>query len=146
MTIDEAIKQEKEFALKCRKSVEIAICENKKYDSDNIGSLRIYETIQANKDTIEMYTRKAEYHEQLAEWLEKLNSYKLGECINDCEHYDNCSNYIYSKGYTKAIDDFVKKLEEHQQENWVDNLEYGITWNDIEQIAEQLKEGSADNE
>lgn len=41
----------------------------------------------------------------------------------------------------KAIDDFVKKLEEHQQENWIDNLEYGITFSDIEQVAEQLKEG-----
>lgn len=51
---------------------------------------------------------------------------------------------MYRLGYTKAIDDFVKKLEEHQQENWVDNLEYGITWNDIEQVAEQLKEGGVD--
>ena len=46
----------------------------------------------------------------------------------------------------KAIDDFVKKLEEHQQENWIDNLEYGITFSDIEQVAEQLKKGDADNE
>ena len=29
--------------------------------------------------------------------------------MNDCEHYDNCSDYIYSKGYNKAIED-VKNL------------------------------------
>lgn len=50
------------------------------------------------------------YREQLVEWLEELKHYKLGECMNDCEHYDNCSNYIYSKGYDKAIDDFAEKL------------------------------------
>lgn len=82
----------------------------------------------------------AEEHEQLAEWLEELQSYKQGNCTNDCEHFDNGVKY----GYNKAIDDFVKKLEEHQQENWIDNLEYGITWNDIEQVAEQLKAGGTD--
>ena len=30
--------------------------------------------------------------------------------MNDCEHYDNCSNYIYSKGYNQAIDDFYDKV------------------------------------
>lgn len=48
---------------------------------------------------------------------------------------------MFQLGYNKAIDDFVKKLEEHQQENWIDNLEYGITFSDIEQVAEQLKVG-----
>ena len=56
---------------------------------------------------------------------------------------------IYQKGmdysyatfmYNKAIDDFIKKLEEHEHKNWIDNLEYGITWSDIEQITEELKE------
>ena len=36
---------------------------------------------------------------------------KSGNCMNDCEHYDNCSNYIYSKGYNKAIDDFILKIQ-----------------------------------
>ena len=39
----------------------------------------------------------------------------------------------------KAIDEFVSRLEKHEQENWVDHHEYGITWSDIKQIAEQMK-------
>lgn len=45
----------------------------------------------------------------------------------------------------KAIDDFISRLEKHTQENWIDHQEYGITWADIEQIAEQLK-GVQNNE
>lgn len=45
-----------------------------------------------------------------------------------------------------AIDEFVNRLEKHQQENWVDNLEYGITWSDIELIAKQMKEGGKNAE
>lgn len=40
----------------------------------------------------------------------------------------------------KAIDEFVDRLDKHMQENWVSNLEYGITWDDIELIAEQIKQ------
>lgn len=43
-----------------------------------------------------------------------------------------------------AIEEFVKALEEHQQKNWVDNLEYGITFADIEEVAEELKEKKND--
>jgi hypothetical protein len=42
--------------------------------------------------------------------VEEFKAYKLGDCMNDCEHYENCSNYIYSKGYNKAIDDFAEKI------------------------------------
>ena len=40
----------------------------------------------------------------------------------------------------KAIKDFLDKLLEHETENWVDHQEYGITWADLELVAEQLKE------
>ena len=42
----------------------------------------------------------------------------------------------------KAIDEFISKLEKHTQENWIDHQEYGITWADIEQVAEQMKGGA----
>lgn len=48
----------------------------------------------------------------------------------------------YEKGYKDAIDEFVSRLEKHTQENWINFQEYGITWTDIEQIAEQLKGGA----
>lgn len=47
----------------------------------------------------------------------------------------------YKDGYADAIDEFVSRLEKHTQENWIDHQEYGITWSDIEMIAEQLKGG-----
>jgi NACalpha-BTF3-like transcription factor len=40
---------------------------------------------------------------------------------------------------SKSIDEFVSRLEKHDQENWVDHQEYGITWSDIELIVEQMK-------
>ena len=48
----------------------------------------------------------------------------------------------YSDGYVKGIDEFISRLEKHTQENWIDHQEYGITWSDIEQIVDQLKEGA----
>ena len=35
----------------------------------------------------------------------------------------------------------IDSLDKYTQENWVEHQEYGITWNDIERIAEQLKKG-----
>ena len=51
-----------------------------------------------------------EEHDQIIKWLKELKHYQLGDCMNKCEHYENCANYIYSKGYNKAIDDFAEKL------------------------------------
>ena len=46
----------------------------------------------------------------------------------------------------KAIDEFISRLEKHKQENWIDHheyriyhYEYGITWSDIEKIAEEMR-------
>ena len=39
----------------------------------------------------------------------------------------------------KAIDEFVERLKKHEQENWIDHQEYGITWSDIEKIAEEMR-------
>lgn len=41
--------------------------------------------------------------------------------------------------YNKALDDFCKALEKNQQDNWTDNLEYGITFADVEKVINQLK-------
>lgn len=39
----------------------------------------------------------------------------------------------------KTIDEFVERLKKHEQENWIDHQEYGITWSDIEKIAEEMR-------
>ena len=78
---------------------------------------------------------RAENCKQIVEWLEELK--KLREFKTT---YQKGMDYSYATFmYNKAIDDFIKKLEEHEHKNWIDNLEYGITWSDIEQITEELK-------
>jgi len=70
---------------------------------------------------------------QLIGTVEEFKAYKLGDCMNDCEHYDNCSNYIYSKGYNKAIDDFAKRICDFGvYDHWGNTI-------DILAIAEDLK-------
>lgn len=96
-----------------------------------------------------------EFIEKLISRLEELNAYKLGECMNDCEHYENCANYIYSKGYNKAIDDFAEMLREICSNHSVgsDNKNNNEplyahedgTWHSlIDDVAEQLKAGGVE--
>ena len=64
-----------------------------------------------------------------------------GHNCEDCESAINPLLDEYDRQIrAEAIDEFVKALEEHQQKNWIDNLEYGITFADIEEVAKQLEE------
>lgn len=54
------------------------------------------------------------------------------------------SKYHYNRGRNDAIEEFIEKLTKHEQENWIDHQEYGITWSDIEKIAKEMK-GSEEN-
>ena len=132
MTLDEAIQHAREKSEEQRKDNDTCVVK------EGYGC----------KDCAYYYSKPciecAEEHEQLADWLEdykKLKSIdedlRLKYCYEDLSEADNLG---YLRGYNKAIDDFIKKLEEHEHNNWVDHLEYGITWDDIEQIAEKLKE------
>lgn len=73
---------------------------------------------------------------------EELEQYKLGDCMNNCEHYDNCANYIYSKGYNKAINDcktyigLHRKYAEHSIDDYVNYLQIASWLNN--KIAEQI--------
>ena len=79
-----------------------------------------------------------EEHDQIIKWLKELRHYQLGACMNDCEHYENCSNYIYSKGYNKAIDDFAEELKKYTYGRT--NCVYvEIPMYKVEEIVEQLK-------
>ena len=64
--------------------------------------------------------------------------------ITDAE-YKTLIKRIYREDIgirNKTIDEFIIRLEKHTQENWIDHQEYGITWADIEQVAEQMKGGA----
>ena len=68
------------------------------------------------------YIEPTLYESEIETIIKALEYYQLGDCMNECEHYKNCSDYIYSKGYNKAIDDVMKKAREIQEEQ-IKNLE-----------------------
>lgn len=94
-------------------------------------------------------TKDLGMYEQLAEWLEELKKY---------QSYKPVDKEFYKAGYTKAIDDFAEALksDEFQKYNidMVFETSRDLTYTQctdafceyIDIIAEQLKEGSADNE
>lgn len=70
--------------------------------------------------------------------LEEIQAYKNGDCMNECEHYDNCANYIYSKGYNKAIDEFAEKLKYELNGNIIpDKEKFTYAVKQQEQICHQ---------
>lgn len=91
-------------------------------------------TIEENIRDIEL---EIKWLEELQQYraigtIEEFKAYKNGDCMNHCEHYDNCANYIYSKGYNKAIDDYKKLLIEN---NVIPE------WREvIEELAEEVRE------
>ena len=80
LSIDEAIERERELSER------------------NLILLDYDELVQKSYDT---YLR-AEYHEQIAEWLEELKAIKSDGFT------DNLLDMEFTKGYNKALDDFVK--------------------------------------
>ena len=119
MTLDEAILHAREVA---------AIQRNNDKLNKTLGVISPY----YKTDCIKC----AEEHEQIAEWLEELKTYR--EC-NVCE-------------YNKAIDDFAEKLNAKCdgmiKDKWNSNVA-PISWaeayadykDDIDEITEQLKAG-----
>ena len=127
MTIDEAIKNHKYEAKKCREEIikaEYLEPQEKYYNSQCV--------------------RLAEEHEQLAEWLELLKWYQQG--MEDIPSESGVlPKDVYRAGYIKAIDDFTEAL--------IPRLTDAIYQKDVEgmrnlinDVAEQLKKGDANNE
>lgn len=83
------------------------------------------------------------YKDGYSDAIDELQAYKKGDCMNDCEHYDNCSDYIYSKGYNKAIDEFAEKLKEQYEPYEETDAEMcEVLYRRVDKIAEQLKGGA----
>ena len=90
--------------------------------------------------------RCAEEHEQLAEWLEELKSYRTSVFSGDM------TQKMLKEEYCKAVDDFAEKLNAKCdgmiKEKWNSNVT-PISWaeayadfkDDIDDISEQLKVG-----
>ena len=137
MTIDEAIEKESKIAKENQKIVDTQIV----FDNVSISELYCDDT-EVIEEHLSNYKKCAEYHEQLAEWLEELKAYR---------------NHVFSGEMTqsmlkeernKAIDDFVKALQEKIEKDLanpdlaLECKKCGIWKNyDIKEIAEQLKAG-----
>ena len=119
MKIDEAIAHAREVA------------KNQRKDYDNCKTKLEY----GCKDCADYYSKPcnecAEEHEQLAEWLEELESYRASVFSGDM------TQAMLKEEYNKAIDDFVEKACE---EGIIGLVQY----NEMLRIAEQLKAGGTD--
>ena len=129
MTIDEAIKNHKYEAKKCREEIikaEYLEPQEKYYNSQCV--------------------RLAEEHEQLAEWLELLKWYQQG--MEDIPSESGVlPKDVYRAGYIKAIDDF-KRIICEELKLYIDHEDYmcvGLSLHKFTRdLAEQLKEGGKD--
>ena len=131
MTLDEAILHAREVAERNRKQ---------------------YKNCPSDRTDIRYQTCEecAEEHEQLAEWLEELKSYRASVFSGDM------TQIMLKEEYCKAVDDFAEKLNEKCdgmiKDKWNSNVT-PISWaeayadfkDDINDIAEQLKEGIAND-
>ena len=82
---------------------------------------------------------------QIAEWLEELKEYKKNS--NTCPMCDTYCSYLaedFENGYNKAIDDFKNRIEERILAGKMIDEKFAYIDNcDIDEIAEQLKEGDS---
>ena len=127
MTLDEAILHAREVAERNRKQ---------------------YKNCPSDRTDIRYQTCEecAEEHEQLAEWLEELKSYRASVFSGDM------TQIMLKEEYCKAVDDFAEKLNEKCdgmiKDKWNSNVA-PISWaeayadfkDDIDEITEQLKAG-----
>ena len=127
MTLDEAILHAREVAERNRKQ---------------------YKNCPSDRTDIRYQTCEecAEEHEQLAEWLEELKSYRTSVFSGDM------TQIMLKEEYCKAVDDFAEKLNAKCdgmiKEKWNSNVT-PISWaeayadfkDDIDEIKEELKAG-----
>ena len=128
MSIDEAIAHAREVASEQKRRSGICVQNNSECDK------------------FSACLKCAEEHEQLAEWLEELKSYRASVFSGDM------TRKMLKEEYNKAIDDFAKKLNAKCdgmiKDKWNSNVS-PISWaeayadfkDDIDEIAEQLKVG-----
>ena len=127
MTLDETIAHEKELSKEIY--VEAMLC----HANPDDGKL---------DDCIE----RGKYHEQLAEWLEELKSYR--------EHIfsGEMTQKMLKEEYNKAIDTFVTKIKKYmettEQATYIDEINNGndnysamTIYDYVDELANELKAG-----
>lgn len=150
-TIDEVIQNVKKEAENNRKQIDRL---NKRIKELKTQKELDWDSIFSNHESISEYTERAKDCEQLAKWLEEYkanNHLKCSECAGCTSWKCDCSNVR-----NKAIDDFVEQLKNSLMNNYrhlstkdtdgFDWLTTDAVNTHIDEVAKQLKEGSANNE
>ena len=143
MTLDEAIQRENKIAEENQKIVDTEIV----FDDVSLSQLYCDDT-EVIEEHLSNYRKCAEYHKQIADWLEELVMLKLDSCMIHMPE----RLHLVENGYNKAINDFAEKLnakcDRMINEKWNSNIA-PISWaeayadfkDDIDEIKEELKAG-----
>ena len=133
MTLDEAIQRENKIAEENQKIVDTEIV----FDDVSLSQLYCDDT-EVIEEHLSNYRKCAEYHKQLAEWLEELVMLRLDSCMIHMPE----RLHLVENGYNKALNDFVNVCE--KQFTTMYGQRY-VDMRDIANIAEQLKAGIAND-
>ena len=142
MSIDEVIEKESKIAKENQKIVDTQIV----FDNVSISELYCDDT-EVIEEHLSNYKKCAEYHEQIAEWLEDykhIKQWKLGIMDSFCKYDASSFEELIANARNKAIDDFVKEICKMivQSENNGNYRFYAVEIKQaIADIAEQLKAG-----
>ena len=133
MTLDETIEREYKIAEENQKIVDTQIV----FDDVSISELYCDDT-DVIEEHLNNYKKCAEYHKQIAEWLE---DYKRLKSIPK-HNYDNCHNVTCRRrcekdGYDKAINNCKSVIDNAYIQEYIDGFTYAI----ITENYEQLKAG-----
>ena len=147
MTLDEAIQRENKIAEENQKIVDTEIV----FDDVSLSQLYCDDT-EVIEEHLSNYRKCAEYHKQIADWLEELAMLRLDSCMIHMPEM----LHLVENGYNKALNDFAEKLnakcDRMIKEKWNSNVA-PISWaeayadfkDDIVNISEQLKAGVAND-
>ena len=157
MTLDEAIVHEREVAKEKRKEMQCKTC--KLFARSDLHPLQGYcrknefrsiEIDSWSKVCSEYVPKEmckcAEEHEQLAEWLEELKSYRASVFSGDM------TQKMLKEEYNKAIDNFVTKIKKYMEtteqatyieeiNNGNDNYSAMTIYDYVDELANELKAG-----
>ena len=143
MTLDEAIQRENKIAEENQKIVDTEIV----FDDVSLSQLYCDDT-EVIEEHLSNYRKCAEYHKQIADWMEELVMLRLDSCMIHMPE----RLHLVENGYNKALDDFAEKLnakcDRMIKEKWNSNVA-PISWaeayadfkDDIDEIKEELKAG-----
>ena len=149
MTIDEAIQRENKIAEENQKIVDTEIV----FDDVSLSQLYCDDT-EVIEEHLSNYRKCAEYHKQLAEWLEELKTIKEMDLSIPQHFTKEQSDWIKAycikrniESYNEAIDDLIAKCENakfaESDEISLSDVHTGVNSGLSMAIhfAEQLKEG-----